>query len=513
MSGIISSINRYLSNNLVDCAYKLSRFVYNQTPTPDLRLLYGQCLYRTHRYDECRVLLSPMTQTEQTVNLLSLCCIETKNYATGISSLSQYILSHQFPILYFLLGEMHFALFHRNEALKCYQLALSLDSNLLSAHLRVIELGEPIYKSVVSKKSTTTPSDTFPRRRLFQSEISSQQTDNNSLELLNVLLQLTSVVEKCDSVSSSKLIKGDFACCLMTLDGMALAAQITFHEHNYPVTVAICREAIKKYPQANLIYPIYAETLYLTKNAKELHALAMKAANNKCLKENWTTLGFEALLLNKTEDAVKCFEKAQDLEKSVFNVVCLGKSLMEDKQQEDALKCFRSAVTLNPKSVTGWCYIAKASLSLKMMDEALKAGETAISIETTVDSLMVNVIILMKVKDFEKALKYLEELLKMNKSVEIELRHVAVLDALGKPKEAFEEVKKLREKNMNEVLVRIVYARILKKMGLSQLAIEEYTTLKSMFPKSASAIQNEMDRLGKGNIGEEVIVFPEWIGY
>ncbi|BFU19382.1 tetratricopeptide repeat containing protein [Entamoeba histolytica HM-1:IMSS-B] len=517
MIAFVDSINHYLLSNLTQCAYDLSKLLYAQLPSNENRLLFAQCLYRVAKYDECRSHLSALPPSEQSMNLLGLCILATKKYSAGITQMTSFVTSHKNPGLYYLLGEMHFHLGRRNEAIRCFESALTIDSNLISAQLRIIEMGEVLYRNVVARSSDTIPFsyEQFPRRRLFPSEINPQKESENAVDVtaINGYLKACVSIEKGDVINATTIMKNEVNSIIGSNEGLLLAARISCIEQNPNITVALGRNAARMYPFAMSLYPFYGEALYQLKSWKELHALAMKSGEYRWCYESWIVLGFEALGLNKNSDAVTCFEKALSIKYCVQNELYLANALMKDKQFQDALKHYRIVIQLNPNSYKGWCGIACASLEFKLYSEALSASSIAIGLSNTIEALTVGVIVSMKMKKYDQSIKWINSLLNLTQSVEIRLRKIVLLDSVGNIQQAIKDIKALREESMNDVTVRLVYARLLKKTGNIQMALEEYEMLKQLFPKYRLALENEIDKMNNGVIGEEVLAFPEWIGY
>ena len=148
MNKLQESIQTYLTLNLIQCAYDLSKLLIYQSPTPETRLLHAQCLYRLSRYDECRNELSKMQPTEQVYHLLGLCCLSSEKYTTGINQMTSFVNNHRNAYLHYLLGEMNFRSNFRDAAIVHFKSAIDLECNLISAHLRLIDLGFGLYKPI-----------------------------------------------------------------------------------------------------------------------------------------------------------------------------------------------------------------------------------------------------------------------------------------------------------------------------------------------------------------------------
>ncbi|KAL7712401.1 O-linked N-acetylglucosamine transferase [Entamoeba marina] len=521
MEVLTTTVSRYISLSMYDTAYKLCKILHNQNPSNESRLQLATCLYHLTRYRSCLSHISILPPSDLTMHLYALCCLALQTYATGASQLQNYLNSHSNATLYYLLGELHYHQFHRSEALHMYQMALSMDSYILTAHERIVELGQPIYRTLnpnpssMTEVETNTP--TLPRRRLFQSELTTiSMSDNNSetLDVVNVInayLQAISAVAREDIQTATNLIQNLQPTLLQSTDGMELTTRVLCQQHKVDAAVAVCREAIKRDAHNIDIYPLYSRALKQAKLTNELHSLSEKANEAKWTWQAWCVSAHEASVIKDHSTAITCFEKALKINQNIILRLWYATELVDDKQYEDALHQFRIVTSINPGCATAWVGISRCSLALYKFEESMEAAIKAVELASTVDSLMNAGIVSMKIKKYQMALRYLKQVDSHIFIVECKLRQVVVMAHLGQLQNALSLAKELRNNYLNEVVVRMVYVRVLVNLGQKGLALEELNSMKDISSKYKVGVLHEIEKIHHGPEGAELVVFPDWI--
>jgi len=152
--------------------------------------------------------------------------------------------------------------------------------------------------------------------------------------------------------------------------------------------------------------------------------------------------------LEKYKEALKCFDKAIELNQDnpwFWNEK--GKALHKLKNYEEAIECFNNAIKLNPKESEYWYNKGLALYSLERYEEAIECYDKAIELNPNEPIYWSNKgYALSRLKRYEEAIKCYDKAIELNPNKSIYWNNKGVvLEELGRYEEAEKCYQKARE--------------------------------------------------------------------
>ena len=198
-----------------------------------------------------------------------------------------------------------------------------------------------------------------------------------------------------------------------------------------------------------------------------------------------------------------------------------GSKILEDFKYQEALQFFEEYTNSNPEDPLAWCGKTSALLKLNKLDEALECADKALKIElgfkyflikNPIKSIQINIkaCVLFELGQYEDALKYSDELLKLNKNNSHNWNiKGAILNRLGNYEAALESLNEALRLDPKNPYALCNKGETLKKMGNYFEAMEYIDKALDINPKLPFIWLNKGETLMAMNKNEEALEYIE----
>jgi tetratricopeptide (TPR) repeat protein len=196
-----------------------------------------------------------------------------------------------------------------------------------------------------------------------------------------------------------------------------------------------------------------------------------KKQNYKLIEMNpeyWNNKGNEELRNKKPQEALKCFDKAIELEPKLGKYHNnKGRALYNLEKYKEALKCFDEAIELNPDNPWFWNEKGKALHKLKKYEEAIECFNNAIKLNPKESEYWNNKgYALRKLERYEEAIECYDKAIELNPNNPIYWNEKGnALYYLKRYEEAIECYDKAIELNPNKPIYWTNKSVVLEKLG------------------------------------------------
>ncbi|MEM3397377.1 MAG: tetratricopeptide repeat protein [Thermoplasmata archaeon] len=276
--------------------------------------------------------------------------------------------------------------------------------------------------------------------------------------------------------------------------------------NQYDASEACFEQAIRLNPKNGMAW--YHKALILTVTSKNLEEALV--AYDRALeiypkdKSIWTSKGDAYRLLGRTDEAVQCYLKVQELDPlNVFYfdrilkllpdnkkiLLQKGITLANLKRYEEAIGCFDRIIELDFNDCEAWYQKANVLVAMGKDNDALAMLENAIKIKPTKEFLTVKANILKKLGRIGEALDEYNKVLEMDRTDRTALCMKGdILLTLGRIEEALEVYEVLTTAYPDESEWWLHKKNIAKQLGKHEIVISSASEILRLIPNNIQAM-------------------------
>ncbi|KAI1884132.1 hypothetical protein AGOR_G00223300 [Albula goreensis] len=302
--------------------------------------------------------------------------------------------------------------------------------------------------------------------------------------------------------------KGYLALCSYNCkEAIAILSQLPSHHYNTGwVLVQIGRAhfELAEYTQAERIFSevrriesyrvegmeIYSTALWHLQKDVALSALSKDLTDmDKNSPEAWCVAGNCFSLQREHDIAIKFFQRAIQVDPSfAYAYTLLGHEFVLTEELEKALACFRNAIRVSTRHYNGWYGLGMIYFKQEKFNLAEIHFKKALSINPQSSVLLCHIGVV------QHALKKSDHALEtLNKAIDIDPKNplckfhrASILFANEKYKAALRELEELKQIVPKESLVYFLIGKVYKKLGLTHLALMNFSWAMDLDPKGVN---------------------------
>lgn len=245
----------------------------------------------------------------------------------------------------------------------------------------------------------------------------------------------------------------------------------------------------------------YAALLWQTQKEIELCDLSHDLLNiDRHAPQTWVTIGNLFSLSHETDEAIKCFDRATQLDENFTYAYTLqGHEYMTSDAYENALKSFRYALLIDPRHYNALFGIGMVYLKLGNFTKAEYHFRKALDINP-VNAILICCVGMMleKFNKKEEALKQYELGFKIQPLAPLSLfKKAQLLIQLERYSQALTDFEQLARMTPDEATVHFLLGQLYKMHGRKDDAIAQFTIALNLDPKGSHLIKEAMENLNE----------------
>uniref|UniRef100_UPI00358EAA14 cell division cycle protein 27 homolog isoform X2 n=1 Tax=Myxine glutinosa TaxID=7769 RepID=UPI00358EAA14 len=235
---------------------------------------------------------------------------------------------------------------------------------------------------------------------------------------------------------------------------------------------------------------IYSTTLWHLQRDVALSALAQELTEMDLNSpQAWCVAGNCYSLQREHDVAIKFFKRAVQVDPTfAYAYTLLGHELVLTEELDKALPCFRNAVRISPRHYNAWYGLGLIYFKQEKCVLAEVHFRKALSINPQNSVLLCHVGVVQHAqKKTEAALETFTKAIELDpKNPLCKFHRASVLFSIEKYKAALEELDELKEIVPKESLVYFLIGKVYKKLGLTHLALMNFSWAMDLDPKGVN---------------------------
>uniref|UniRef100_A0A8C4QC11 Cell division cycle protein 27 homolog n=1 Tax=Eptatretus burgeri TaxID=7764 RepID=A0A8C4QC11_EPTBU len=234
---------------------------------------------------------------------------------------------------------------------------------------------------------------------------------------------------------------------------------------------------------------IYSTTLWHLQRDVALSALAQELTEMDLNSpQAWCVAGNCYSLQREHDVAIKFFKRAVQVDPTfAYAYTLLGHELVLTEELDKALPCFRNAVRINPRHYNAWYGLGLIYFKQEKCVLAEVHFRKALGINPQNSVLLCHVGVQHAQKKTEAALETFTKAIELDpKNPLCKFHRASVLFSIEKYKAALEELDELKEIVPKESLVYFLIGKVYKKLGLTHLALMNFSWAMDLDPKGVN---------------------------
>ncbi|KAJ3410603.1 hypothetical protein HDV05_003553 [Chytridiales sp. JEL 0842] len=281
---------------------------------------------------------------------------------------------------------------------------------------------------------------------------------------------------------------------------LSMIARSYFEKADYKQADRLFRRIRQLEPFRTLFMDVYSSTLWHLRQEVPLSYLAHELVEmDPNAPETWCAVGNTFSIKNEHESAIKCFNRAIQLNSSFAYAHNLaGHEYIALEDPENAQNCFRAAIRADKRHYNAWYGLGYLYFRQEKFDLSEYHFRKALSINSNSPILTVYIgAIFEKKNQLEEALAEYQKASKLRPDVHMyPFRSASMLLQLNRCEEALAVLEPVKHADPAECNVHFLLGKIYKKMGKRDLAIRAFTMAQdSSGAKISASIKEEIDKL------------------
>ena len=258
-------------------------------------------------------------------------------------------------------------------------------------------------------------------------------------------------------------------------------------------------EAVKLFERMRGLAPasleeldLYSTALWFRKDEVNLAFLAHELMGTARLSPvAWVAAGNSFSAQNEHDQAIRCFRRATQLEPAYAYAFTLqGHEHVSNEEYDKAVAAYRNAITADHRHYNAWYGLGKVYEKQGKFDMAEQHYRTAACINPTNAVLLCCIgSVLERLKRPQHAFEFYTRSIELAPAVALaRYRRARVLAAMGRAKQALDELLVLRNMSPDEANVHFLLGQVCKKLHRKADAVKHFTTAVNLDPKVRVAL-------------------------
>ncbi|KAF1931676.1 nuclear protein bima [Didymella exigua CBS 183.55] len=250
---------------------------------------------------------------------------------------------------------------------------------------------------------------------------------------------------------------------------------------------------------------VYSNTLWQLKDEVALGHLAHTLIDQDRLSpQAWCALGNASSLERQHDDAVKCFQRATQLDpKFAYAFTLQGHEHVANEEYDKAMTAYRYAIAADNRHYNGWYGLGNVYERMGKFDVAEKHYKAATQINPSNAMIIVRIgMVLDKMKRSDVALLHFQTAVNLDpRSIMARFRKAQTLLKLGRSRESLDELLCLKDLAPDDPNIHFLLGRCYKKQRDRANAIRHLTVAMNLDPKSHGVIKEVMESIDQDDDG------------
>lgn len=266
---------------------------------------------------------------------------------------------------------------------------------------------------------------------------------------------------------------------------------------------------------------VYSNTLWQLKDEVALGHLAHTLIDQDRLSpQAWCALGNASSLERQHDDAVKCFQRATQLDpKFAYAFTLQGHEHVANEEYDKAMTAYRYAITADNRHYNGWYGLGSVYERMGKFDVAEKHYKAATQINPNNAMIVVRMGMVSifgqtrwpdtndskvfdKMKRLDLALMHYSNAATLDpRSIIARFRKAQILLKLGRSRESLDELSYLKDLAPDDANIHFLLGRCYKKQRDRANAIRHLTIAMNLDPKSHGVIKEVMESIDQDDDG------------
>ncbi|KAJ4341237.1 anaphase-promoting complex subunit cdc27 [Didymella glomerata] len=250
---------------------------------------------------------------------------------------------------------------------------------------------------------------------------------------------------------------------------------------------------------------VYSNTLWQLKDEVALGHLAHTLIDQDRLSpQAWCALGNASSLERQHDDAVKCFQRATQLDpKFAYAFTLQGHEHVANEEYDKAMTAYRYAITADNRHYNGWYGLGSVYERMGKFDVAEKHYKAATQINPNNAMVVVRMgMVFDKMKRLDLALLHYSNAATLDpRSIIARFRKAQILLKLGRSRESLDELSYLKDLAPDDANIHFLLGRCYKKQRDRANAIRHLTIAMNLDPKSHGVIKEVMESIDQDDDG------------
>ncbi|KAJ4383432.1 anaphase-promoting complex subunit cdc27 [Didymella sp. IMI 355093] len=250
---------------------------------------------------------------------------------------------------------------------------------------------------------------------------------------------------------------------------------------------------------------VYSNTLWQLKDEVALGHLAHTLIEQDRLSpQAWCALGNASSLERQHDDAVKCFQRATQLDpKFAYAFTLQGHEHVANEEYDKAMTAYRYAIAADNRHYNGWYGLGSVYERMGKFDVAEKHYKAATQINPNNAMIIVRIgMVLDRMKRLDLALSHFQIAATLDpRSIIARFRKAQTLLKLGRSRESLDELLYLKDLAPDDANIHFLLGRCYKKERDRANAIRHLTIAMNLDPKSHGVIKEVMESIDQDDDG------------
>lgn len=283
---------------------------------------------------------------------------------------------------------------------------------------------------------------------------------------------------------------------------LALTARLFLETGQYEKSIAKFESLRKIQPDRCRDMEYYSTSLWHAKRDYELALLANDLCKrNSTLRshwQSWCALGNSFSLRNDTNNAIKCFQRATQIDPdSAYAYTLMGYEYCSCEELQDGAAAFAKAIQKEPSLYNAWYGLGTVSYGLGDFERAETFFRQAIQLNLHNPVLICYLgTVYEALGDMNKAMMCFDEAGKENPDSPIpRFRKAEALINAYRFKDALDELLSLEYIAPEDSSVHLAIARAYRGLGHNDMAVQQLTIAQNLAPNSTPSLRNILETM------------------
>ena len=470
------SLSRYLISNAIFLSERLLAEPSPQEEDREAKLnLLARC-FLAEQSPHKMILLLKGSESAENAYLYALALFQVSSYdeAEGVLMRRSGSLGADG---FFLLGQICERQSRFQDAVGHYQRALRQEPTLWSAFERLCKLGCPVeaYSAFGGKSSS-------PVQKLLLSLGEAYQALTQ--------YKLDEAADLLHSLPDPQKNSGWGLCQL---------GRCYFEKYDFIGAIDYFQRGFQESPYRVEDIDIFSSALWYEKKSSELcYLLHNKLKHAYYAPQTWVTAGNFYSLQKERDTAIKCFNRAIQLNPFHSYAYCLcGHEHLANEDLEQAKIHYESAKNIDPRQYTALWGLGSLFFKQEKYTQSLECYKSARNINPQSSILLTYLGVNYKsLNCFAEAITCFNDAIKVDKKNPLPRFQLGVLlHAMNRDEEALEHLELLCKENARESHLYIQIGKIYAKLGKPDIALKYYNDAQELNPKCNTEVKNLIEQL------------------